>query len=487
MKINYSFVHKMSATVVALGLLVSLAPSALAQGAPVRKFSAAATPTSVASPSTESFTVTFTNDPTSDDDINSARITLPAGFTLDGSPSLSGTTGWEICTENSEVQMGKQNGNNAGTGIAPGESFSVSFSAEISASAGDYDFTARAFKNESCNPGGGAEFDSNQTPITVEVESPTNAAPVAANDSYSTDQDTPLTVVVADGVLDNDTDADNDSLTAVLDTDVSNGTLTLNSDGSFSYTPDSGFTGSDSFTYLANDGTADSNVATVDITVNAVQGTPACSNTADDDTDGVSDAADPGCHTDGDANNTNSYDANDNDETDQSTGPNRYTLTVDTSGEGDGMVVGDGINCDSNFVESEETPSNDCSEVYDEGTEVELTVTPDEGSSFEDSWTVSAGTCIGTTTPCTVTMNSNINLTAHFTVPSVTTTTSGGGSHHHRNRSSNDDEGEVLGAQTEVLPAGAPNTGMGGMAASGSFGTVLALMSVLGLAARKRI
>ena len=49
---------------------------------------------------------------------------------------------------------------------------------------------------------------------------------------------------------------------------MSNGSLTLNSDGSFTYTPDSGFAGSDSFTYTANDGTAGSNLATVTITVN---------------------------------------------------------------------------------------------------------------------------------------------------------------------------------------------------------------------------
>jgi len=46
-----------------------------------------------------------------------------------------------------------------------------------------------------------------------------------------------------------------------------NGTLTLNANGSFSYAPNAGYTGPDSFTYRANDGAADSNVATVTITV----------------------------------------------------------------------------------------------------------------------------------------------------------------------------------------------------------------------------
>ena len=93
-----------------------------------------------------------------------------------------------------------------------------------------------------------------------------NNAPVAVDDAYSTPQDTTLNVS-ATGVLGNDTDADADPLTAVLDTDVSHGSLTLNSDGSFDYTPTGGYNGPDSFTYHANDGTDDSNVATVTVAV----------------------------------------------------------------------------------------------------------------------------------------------------------------------------------------------------------------------------
>ena len=95
---------------------------------------------------------------------------------------------------------------------------------------------------------------------------PSNTAPVAVGDSYQTDQGTALNRA-APGVLGNDTDGDGDQLTAVLNTDVSHGALTFNADGSFAYTPTSGYTGPDSFTYHANDGTADSNVATVSLTV----------------------------------------------------------------------------------------------------------------------------------------------------------------------------------------------------------------------------
>src|SRR5262249_49927830 len=69
------------------------------------------------------------------------------------------------------------------------------------------------------------------------------------------------------GVLGNDSDPDGDALTAVLANGPANGTLTLNADGSFTYTPNAGFAGSDSFTYRANDGAASSSPATVNITV----------------------------------------------------------------------------------------------------------------------------------------------------------------------------------------------------------------------------
>ena len=101
----------------------------------------------------------------------------------------------------------------------------------------------------------------------------TNEAPVAAADSYATDQDVPLSVP-APGVLGNDTDGDGNSLTASLVSGATNGALTLNPDGSFSYTPNAGFSGSDSFSYLAADGTADSGPATVTLTINDVNDLP---------------------------------------------------------------------------------------------------------------------------------------------------------------------------------------------------------------------
>jgi VCBS repeat-containing protein len=97
-----------------------------------------------------------------------------------------------------------------------------------------------------------------------------NAAPVANPDAYTHyGSDTPRVVSAQDGVLANDTDADNDTLTATKVTNPSHGSVTLDSAGSLSYQPDEDFVGQDSFTYKANDGIADSDPATVAITVGA--------------------------------------------------------------------------------------------------------------------------------------------------------------------------------------------------------------------------
>jgi VCBS repeat-containing protein len=98
-------------------------------------------------------------------------------------------------------------------------------------------------------------------------------APSVVADSYSTNEDVQLNVV-APGVLSNDTDVEHGALTASLVTNVSHGSLGLNSDGSFSYTPAANYNGTDSFTYRASDGAWNSAAATVTITINAVNDAP---------------------------------------------------------------------------------------------------------------------------------------------------------------------------------------------------------------------
>lgn len=69
------------------------------------------------------------------------------------------------------------------------------------------------------------------------------------------------------GVLDNDSDPDGDTLEAVLETEPVNGQLTLNPNGSFTYTPDVGFVGADTITYRASDGILETEPATVTVHV----------------------------------------------------------------------------------------------------------------------------------------------------------------------------------------------------------------------------
>jgi len=118
-----------------------------------------------------------------------------------------------------------------------------------------------------------------------------NQPPVANNDTYSTNENMVLVEAsvgtLGDGVLANDTDADTEPLMAVRDTWTTNGALVFNSDGSFTYTPNANFCGADSFTYHANDLTADSNIATVYIDVVCVNNAPVADNdseSTDEDT-----------------------------------------------------------------------------------------------------------------------------------------------------------------------------------------------------------
>ncbi|HEV8345846.1 MAG TPA: Ig-like domain repeat protein, partial [Vicinamibacterales bacterium] len=101
---------------------------------------------------------------------------------------------------------------------------------------------------------------------------PSNIAPIANNDSYATDEDTPITVAPP-GLLRNDTDANGDALNATLVSNVTaaQGSVALQANGSFTYTPAAQFHGTASFTYKARDvlatGSLESNAATVTISV----------------------------------------------------------------------------------------------------------------------------------------------------------------------------------------------------------------------------
>ncbi|MHB0956429.1 MAG: Ig-like domain-containing protein [Pirellulaceae bacterium] len=105
--------------------------------------------------------------------------------------------------------------------------------------------------------------DSNIATVVINV---LNNGPQAQDDLYTASFRTEL-VVKPRGVLANDTDLDGDPFSAIKVTDPSHGTLTLNSDGSFRYRPTGDYLGRDQFTYQANDGMNDGNIATVTINV----------------------------------------------------------------------------------------------------------------------------------------------------------------------------------------------------------------------------
>ena len=109
---------------------------------------------------------------------------------------------------------------------------------------------------------------------TVTVLITIDTAPTGVSDNYDTVEDAVLVVSALQGVLKNDTDSENDPLTAVPAGNPANGNVILNSNGSFTYTPNENFNGIDTFTYWANDGDQDSNLTTVSIDVASVNDAP---------------------------------------------------------------------------------------------------------------------------------------------------------------------------------------------------------------------
>jgi VCBS repeat-containing protein len=157
---------------------------------------------------------------------------ISSGFSVDGNS-------WDYTVSNAALDF-----------LGVGETITLSFDVTVTDSSG-------------------TSNDSDTETVTITIFG-TNDAPVVNPESYTLDEDTTLTVSAASGVLANDSDVDGDTLTADLVTGPSHGTLVLNPDGSFSYTPDADYFGADSFTYRVFDGTTYSAPATVNLTINDV-------------------------------------------------------------------------------------------------------------------------------------------------------------------------------------------------------------------------
>ena len=110
-------------------------------------------------------------------------------------------------------------------------------------------------------------LDSNIATVSINVNNQEAEAPIAVDDLYETELNSTLEISAEKGVLVNDSNLYGDELSAIFVDDVQHGTLTLNTDGSFTYESEADFTGLDTFTYMINNGTINSNIATVTITV----------------------------------------------------------------------------------------------------------------------------------------------------------------------------------------------------------------------------
>ena len=130
---------------------------------------------------------------------------------------------------------------------------------------------ADAFTYQISDGNGG--FDQATVMITVD---PVNDAPTARADTYNVAEDDVLTIPAGSGLLSNDSDIEGDVLTvsAAPLTEPWSGLLILNSDGTFTYTPDTDFNGTDGFSYELTDSSGAVSQATVTITVDPVNDAP---------------------------------------------------------------------------------------------------------------------------------------------------------------------------------------------------------------------
>ncbi len=189
--------------------------------------------------------------------------TTTAQFTVSLGYASSSTITVNYATANSSATAGSDYTGTSGTLTLPAGSTGSTVNVLVSGDNIDennetfhVNLTGASYANITDSQGAGTITDDDSTPV-------------ANNDNCSVNEDTTLTY----NVLSNDDDADGDTLTASQVSGAANGTLKLNSDGSFTYTPNADWSGIDFFTYKASDGANDS-TAEVRITVASIGDTP---------------------------------------------------------------------------------------------------------------------------------------------------------------------------------------------------------------------
>ncbi len=234
--------------------------------------------------------------------VNDAPIANDDSYATDDDETLVGEAPGLLAND---TDVDNENNSNAGLRVfQPGQptygnltanedgSFEYTFDPESA----DNDFTGTDSFIYAAKDGGEAE--SQPATVTIEINT-VNKKPTATADEYTVLEDGALAAdntgdPAINGVLFNDTDPENDTLEARLESDASHGTLELEADGTFVYSPDENYNGDDSFTYRADDGGAKNNLsdeATVSITVAPDNDAPtadSASRATDEDGDGVS-------------------------------------------------------------------------------------------------------------------------------------------------------------------------------------------------------
>jgi uncharacterized repeat protein (TIGR01451 family) len=215
---------------------------------------------------TVTLTVTAVNDPpvAVDDGPYVTDVNVPLTISPPGDPSLlTNDSDIDSPPPLTAVQLPSDSGPSHASAFTLNANGTFSYS-PVTDYVGPDSFTYHAFD--------GTDYSTTAAMVSIIVNGP----PEAFANGYSTDEDVPL-VISAPGVLGNDIDPNGDSLTVFDPSSVtaSNGSLTLNGDGSFSYTPDPNWNGQDSFSYFAYDGRLQSSdPATVTITVDPVNDPP---------------------------------------------------------------------------------------------------------------------------------------------------------------------------------------------------------------------
>jgi hypothetical protein len=270
----YLFKRLTSGTLIATMLMSMVAGIPVAMAAD-QTASAVLSPSTVTTNQTQTYQLVVTNTTQGQAKIQSIGVNIPAGFTI-LSAIISGTSPtavWTVSTSTFPGRFDMEAGSGSNDSLGEGESVTMTFAAKApSTASSSAQFTVEAVKNANLgNSGPGATFTTSNQP-TITVIQGVNTAPVADDQSVSTDEDTAQSVTLTA------TDANDDTLVYSIVAQPTNGTLSGTAPN-VTYTPNVNYSGSDSFTFKANDGTVDSNVATVSITVDAVNDLPVASST----------------------------------------------------------------------------------------------------------------------------------------------------------------------------------------------------------------